>query len=112
MCETRKASTTSLLDSQCLKISEKSLIFDNIASKASYDYLSQFSCLFTFLVQMSAVCLYYGTIVSCLFTLWYHCQLFVYIYSTNVSCLFTFNIDGMSEFGILNKARFARNVVK
>ena len=103
MCETRKASTTILLDSQCLKFSEKSLIFDNIASKASYDYLSQFSCLFTFLVQMSAVCLYYGTIVSCLFTLWYHCQLFVYImvplsavclrYSIIVSCLFTFIVQ-------------------
>ena len=50
---------------QCLKISQKSLIFTIMRAKRA----TFFSCLFTFVLRMSAVCL----------QLWNHCQLFVYI---------------------------------
>ena len=64
---------------QCLKISQKSLIFTIIMRAKRVTFISKFSCLFTFVLRMSAVCLH----------LWNHRQLFVYIYETIVSCLFT-----------------------
>ena len=71
--------------------SEKSRFY-NIAREASYVYIfSKFSCLFPFVLRMSAVCLH----------LWYHCQLFVYT-GTNVR-IWYINVT---------KARCARNVVK
>ena len=108
-------------DTTCTVVeNHKNVSFCNIASGASYVKSAvsptNVSCLFTFTVRMSAVCLHfwyqcqlfvyifdmyqcqlyvyisdmYLPMSAVCLHLWYHCQLFVYISDTNVSCLFTF----------------------
>ena len=93
MCDKRfqEKRPPQLQKAHCLKMTQKSLIFYNIASEASYGYslINEIQLSVYIFKIMSAVCLHFKK-VSCLFTFFSQWQLFVYIFENHVSYLFIF----------------------
>ena len=101
----------------------KFFVLQNYINGFQHQFKTNVSCLFTFLIPMSAVCLHYGTIVSCLFTLIlrmsavclqsYPMTVAVYLHLSYESQLIVYIMLPMSAVCLhLTIARFARNVRK